>query len=304
MKRLERLNRLNGLNTLNSKANLLNEKVEEQTNKKKEFNSKLFANKEYNSKKFKDVDWNNVKGSNNNNNKEPLDLTDKFALTLGYDRTDSVSDLNYLKRKLFDGIFKPGKTEDTGSIQPFINNNLFASSGMEQRGVGLERLVEYVDTYHNEKNWTGTRQYVMDNERHVKYLYRDNQQSDAMKDLFLAPKRLFEDDKVWQPKVEAKMVDGDIEGYYSMWEGHPRQNSIEILLGNAKEWEALKSGNATVEPLSGVNCLIDLLVNSTVDGDKLKFDDAFEYTTEEAGFSNVGTNPPVDAYVIKIGQNS
>jgi hypothetical protein len=304
MKRLERLNRLNSLNALSAKTNLVSEQAEGQTNKKKEFNSKLFANKEYNSKKFKGVDWNNAKNSNQNNEKIPLDLTDKFALMLGYDRTNSVSDLNYLKRKIFDGIFKPGKTEDTEIVQPFINNNLFESSGMDPySAVGVEKLVEYVDRYHNEKNWTGTREYVMDNQRHIKHLYRDDQQDDAMQDLFIAPKRLFEDDKVWQPKVEAKIVDGDIEGYYSMWEGHSRQNSVEILLGNAKEWEALKNGNATVEPLSGVNCLIDLLTGSTVYGDKLKIDDAFELTTNEAGLSNVGTNPPVDAYVIKIGQN-
>jgi hypothetical protein len=225
---------------------------------------------------------------------------------IGMESTKKATDLNYWKDKIPDEVGNAVESNDTDSPRPFNNPSLFAENTPNSLQVlALEKIIEDADEFHVRHGGRAIKDYLTENGKKKYFDLAD--EGDGLGELFKhSPNNLSDDAYVWQPVIEDRIDNygGPTDEISFAWEAHPREDDIQILLGSKEEFEALKNGNATINQIEGVNSLADLLMKSINNGYTSEAEDIFSDLFNLGVRTNVGTNPPVSAYTIKIGQNS
>jgi hypothetical protein len=309
--RLERFNRLNNLNNLNTQNRAIQMKrlVESQ----KEVQNKVEIAREQ--LKERPIARERIKSESirsealSDNNPPPktdIELNNKWAMVFGFDAPKIDENPEIAIDKIRDNLIDSDSLSQTKSnpnnliaVRPFVNNALDNPEGIvSPEPNGFDRLVSYVDSYRTEKGWSGEEvDYAKDNAGNKLLVEEDTEMSEVI-DL-LPNRKLNSNYSIWQPQMFNKPNTNLFE---IAWVAHPKEDDVQVLLGTEEEFKALKNGNATITKVDDVYSLMDLVTGSNTDGKKEEIHDAFERATE-VGEASVGTNPPVSAYTIKIGNN-
>lgn len=309
--KLERFNRLNNLNNLNTQNRAMQMKrlVESQkeVQAKVEFAREQFKENPFASERFKREQFRSeALNDNNPPPKTDIELNNKWAMVFGFDAPKIDENPEIAIDKIRDNLSDSDSLSQTKSnpnnliaVRPFVNNALDNPEGIvSPEPNGFDRLVSYVDSYRTEKGWSGEEvDYAKDNAGNKLLVEEDTEMSEVI-DL-LPNRKLNSNYSIWQPQMFNKPNTNLFE---IAWVAHPKEDDVQVLLGTEEEFKALKNGNATITKVDDVYSLMDLVTGSNTDGKKEEIHDAFERATE-VGEASVGTNPPVSAYTIKIGNN-
>ena len=307
-KRLEKLNRLNNLNNLNNQTRAAQMKrlVESQkeTQDKAEFAQERFKDSSFKDSAFKDESFKGEQFRDQNNPppKTDIELNDKWAMIFGFDAPKIEENPQLVANRVKDNLLSSDEKKDNPynlvAVRPFVNDYIVNSTGYSfGEPTGFERLITYVDAYRTEKGWIG--QFVDWAKDGYKKFEVDSDSSISEIIPFLPKRKYNSDYSIWQPQMFNKP---NSEKSEIAWVAHPKEDDVQIVLGTEKEFQALKKGNATLEKVDEIHCLMDLMTGATIDGKKESLYSAFDKASE-AGDASIGTNPPVSAYTIKIGNN-
>jgi len=316
--RLDRMNRMNRMNKVNNNnraaqmKRLIEQRKlidEKQAELEQKFGDVKYGRVKYNDRKFGNVTWSSVNYGNKPLPK-PLDLGDKLAMFVGMEQVGDIHDFD-LASAIPIKIGDVKGIEDFKSPRPLIDESMYETLNDDvpssSRTTALQKITEDADTYYASHDGYATDKFYAtdkygDKEKFDGYSNLD----DAMESIANnAPKDLVEGTIVWQPFLEeVKNNYGDeTDDIYVGWEGNDISDAIRVVLGNKEDFAALRDGNATIQEVDGVNCLADLLLKSTNNGEKLSVNYVFELLFEGGTKNNIGTNPPIEAYTIKINNS-
>lgn len=309
--KLERFNRLNNLNNLNTQNRAMQMKrlVESQ----KEVQAKVEIAREQ--LKERSISSERIKSESirgealNEKNPAPktdIELNNKWAMIFAFDAPKIDENPGIAIDKIRDNLNDSDSLSQTKSnpnnlvgVRPFVNNALDNTDGIvSQEDNGFDKLVGYVDAYRTEKGWNGEEVEYARNNSGERLTVDDDTPLSEIIDL-LPDRKLNSDYSIWQPQMFQKPNTALFE---IAWVAHPKEDDVQVLLGTEEEFQALKNGNATITKVDNVYSLMDLVTGSNINGKKEEIHEAFERASE-VGEAGIGTNPPVSAYTIKIGNN-
>jgi hypothetical protein len=309
--RLERFNRINNLNNLSNQNRAMQMKrlVEAQ----KEVQAKVDIARER--LQERPIASERIKGESirsealsekNPPPKTDIELNDKWAMIFGFDAPNIGENPQLVANRVKDNLlhsddqsYQENNPSNLVAVRPFINNNIDNSEAWSaSEDNGFVRLVNYVDAYRTEKGWEGELvDYAKDGP--YKHFVVDSDLTIPEIMPYLPERKYNGDHSIWQPQMFRK-PNTDLSEI--AWVAHPKEDDVQIVLGTEQEFQALKKGNATITKVDEIHCLMDLMTGTKIDGKKEDIIDAFDMSSM-AGDASIGTNPPVSAYTIKIGNN-
>jgi len=315
--RIDRINRVNRMNKVNNnnrarQMKALLDKQKQISDKQAELEQKFgrvdYGKVKYGNKKFGNSVWANVNYSDNPLPK-PLDLGDKLAMFVGM---EWVGDMNTFD--LASAIpLKIGDVkglEDISSPRPLIDESMYETLNDDvdstYRTTALQKITEDADNYYASHGGGDLKDYFTDDRGKREKFDGYDEMDDAIGGIVTnAPKNLVEGTTVWQPFIETvrNNYGEETDDVYVGWEGNDISDAIRVVLGNKHDFEALRDGNATIQEVEGIHCLADLLLKTTNHGEKLGENYVFTLLFDSGTQNNIGSNPPIEAYTIKINNS-
>lgn len=316
--RLDRINRMNRMNKVNNNnraaqmKRLIEQRKlidEKQAELERKFSDVKYGRVKYNDRKFGNVTWSNVNYGNKPLPK-PLDIGDKLAMFVGMEVIGDIRNFD-LASVIPLKIGDVKDIEDIKSPRPLIDESMYQTLNDDvpsaSRTTALQKMTEDADNYYaSHAGYADAKFYATDRYGDKEKFDGYSNLDDAMQSIAAnAPKDLVEGTIVWQPFLEeVKNNYGDVtDDVYVGWEGNDILDAIRVVLGNKEDFEALRDGNATIQEIDGINCLADLLLKTTNKGEKLSVNYVFNLLFEGGTKNNIGSNPPIEAYTIKINNS-
>lgn len=301
--RLNKLNRLNKINNINAQRaaqmkNLINSQKEVHENvrlankrlENPKLSNKRLENKRLDTRKFDS-------SLQPKNEIQPIDLDKAWAFTFGKNLLGNLEDPLNLKIAL--GLVNEPK--------PFYNYRLDPDN--KDKETAFQSLLMDVDDYNS--NHLLDRQYLRDSiGNRLKIYCEADDVTNAIQKLLDNPPmtNIPGQNIVWQPGIE---ITNDMRvGYeddiivHPYWEKQPIEDDANIILGSKQELEALKNGHATIVKREDFESMFDLLSNSIIEGEEQDSEWIWDTLFAEGKFNNVGTNPPVSVYTVKMSKGN